>query len=71
MESKAYLLEILSGTTCPICQGTKARFIWTCPPCYRPHQQTREHRTLSDTCDAHMYAAQAFLAIAGKPRESE
>ncbi len=64
---KVPLLEILSGMECPICHKAKPRFVWTCSACYKPHQWSMEQKRLSDSCDAHMVAAENFLARAARP----
>ena len=64
MTQKPILLAILSSEVCPICEKWKARYVWTCPACYKPHAWTIEQKALSDTCDAHMRAADTFLNLA-------
>lgn len=61
---KAQLLEILCQTLCPVCNREKNAYLWTCSDCYRPHSETPEHKALSDLCDAHMLAADAFIYLA-------
>lgn len=61
--TKNELLPILSGEVCPICQGLKHPHTWACRKCYQPHYETAEAHALSDACDAHMVAADAFLAM--------
>lgn len=64
MLPKHQLLEILSGTICPICGHEKPAHVWTCGWCGRSHEGTPLHRALSQSCDAHMVAAAAFLDMA-------
>lgn len=64
MADKAKLLRILSGTVCSVCGQPKAEYNWTCSDCYRPYQEHPVHRRLSDVCDDHMRAADAFLELA-------
>lgn len=61
---KTRLLNLLNGLDCPICGHPKERQQWTCTPCYRPLRETREHQALSDLCDQHLLAADAFLKLA-------
>ena len=71
---KVDLLTILASETCPICARLKHRFNWACGACYNPHLKTDEHHHLSDTCDAHMEAAEAFILMArrhGQKPESD
>ena len=62
---KHALLAILAGDVCPVCLGMKHRQSWACGGCYRPLKETVDYdllaKRLSDTCDVHMEAAQAFL----------
>lgn len=65
---KDELLRIIVGDVCPVCEGHKFKYQWTCGPCYQPNFDTPEQRALSDTCDAHMDAAEVFLTLAQRSR---
>lgn len=60
---KETLLGFLCANWCPICGGSKRAFTWTCGKCGGPHELSQESKAVSETCDAHMAAADAFLAL--------
>ena len=64
MIDKNALLTVLTGDVCPVCTRPKVRFRWTCSVCYNWHLKSDAHRQLSDLCDAHLAAAEAFLEMA-------